>query len=202
EEIVGREAGPVIVVPTAASATPSGSPKPATAAGVPATAADDPDIINGSAINGAATQFAQPRAFGNNRPQLRSLYSGLLTTVLGNSAWDARPYTFSTSSKPAPSYNDATFGFNLMGPLKIPWLIKYGPQMSLGYQHAIQHNATTQSALMPTAAERTGDFSFLALPIRDPLTGMSFPGNSIPSSRISPQAGALLAYYPLPNVET
>ena len=42
----------------------------------------------------------------------------------------------------------------------------------------------------------------MAAAIRDPLTGLPFPGNQIPLSRISPVARALLndmANYPLPN---
>ena len=35
--------------------------------------------------------------------------------------------------------------------------------------------------------------------IIDPTTGAPFPGNVIPQSRISPQATALLSFYPLPN---
>ena len=47
---------------------------PVTAPGEPAPADTQPDaadavVINGSVINGAASVFAQPRAFGNNRPR-------------------------------------------------------------------------------------------------------------------------------------
>jgi trimeric autotransporter adhesin len=157
------------------------------------------DIINGSVINGAATPFAQPRAFGNNRPRRGARYTGGMTAVLGNSAWNARPFSFAGSAAPAPSYGDAQLGFTLGGPLKIPWLVKNGPQMLLGYQHGIVHTATTQSALMPTATERAGDLSEVAPGVRDPMTGLPFPGGIVPPERISPQAAALLAYYPLPN---
>jgi hypothetical protein len=63
----------------------------------------------------------------------------------------------------------------------------------------VSHNATTHSALIPTAAERAGDFSQSGVVVRDPRTGQPFDGNVIPSDRISPQAIALLGYYPLPN---
>ena len=52
---------------------------------------------------------------------------------------------------------------------------------------------------MPTADERSGDFSESPIAIRDPSTGLPFSGNVIPADRISPQAAALLGYYPLPN---
>ena len=119
---------------------------------------------------------------------------------LGNSAWNAAPYSFTNPSPPQPSYDDLQLGFTFGGPLRIPWVVKNGPQTFINVQHAVSHNATTHSALMPTAAERAGDFSQSGVVVRDPRTGQPFDGNVIPSDRISPQAAALLAYYPLPNV--
>jgi hypothetical protein len=60
--------------------------------------------------------------------------------------------------------------------------------------------------VVPTASERNGDFSQSLtssgqpVQIVDPLTGLPFPENAIPAARISPQAAALLAYYPLPTI--
>jgi hypothetical protein len=187
-EIVGQAA--------ATPAKQTRSPAPAIEEQTPPETAD---IINGSTINGAATPFAQPRAFGNNRPRLSSLYNGGVNVALGNSAWNAVPYSFTSPSPPAPSYDDLQLGFNFGGPLRIPWVVKYGPQTFLNVQHAVSHNATTHSALMPTAAERAGDFSQSGVVVRDPRTGQPFEGNVIPADRISPQAAALLTYYPLPN---
>ena len=194
EEIVGRPPSDAPPPPP-----PIVSPKPPLPPGTAAMPDDTPGIINGSVINGAATRFAQARAFGNNRPNLRPPYSGSLSAVLGNSALNARPYSFTGIDAPIPSYNDAQFQAALAGPLKIPWLLANGPQVSISYQHNVNHNATTRSALMPTLAERAGDFSQSAVQVRDPLTGKLFPGGVIPSSRLSPQALALLAYYPTPN---
>ncbi len=42
------------------------------------------------------------------------------------------------------------------------------------------------TAVVPTALERTGDFSRSARPPTDPLTGQSFPGGIIPANRIDP----------------
>ena len=63
----------------------------------------------------------------------------------------------------------------------------------------------TQNKYTPTAAERGGDFSrsFLnngsLVVIKDPTTGVAFPGNTIPASRIDPTGLAMLNYFPLPN---
>jgi len=51
-------------------------------------------------------------------------------------------------------------------------------------------------------AWRQGNFSGVAVSIRDPRTGQPFPGNVIPASRFSPTARAVLAnqtLYPVPN---
>ena len=62
------------------------------------------------------------------------------------------------------------------------------------------------SALVPTAAERTGDFSRSVdragklITIKDPNTGQAFPGNVIPTARLSPVAQNFLKLaIPLPN---
>ncbi|HEY2905170.1 MAG TPA: carboxypeptidase-like regulatory domain-containing protein [Vicinamibacterales bacterium] len=171
------------------------SPAPSTQRA--AAAEPDPvDIITGSVVNGATTVFAQPRAFGNNRPRQGSLYNIAVFGSGGDSAWNARPYSFVSPPPLTPSYGDLQLGANIGGPLRIPWLVRYGPPMQLLYQHSVANRATTQSVAMPTGAERAGDFSQAANVVRDPLTGQPFSDNRIPAERISPQAAALLAYYP------
>jgi hypothetical protein len=168
--------------------------------------AADGFLINGSVNNGAASPFAQLAAFGNNRRGGRSLYNGGIGVLLGNSAWDTRPFSFTGQPTPKPSYSDMQILGSFAGPLKIPHLVRNGPTLFLGYQRTIDHNASTQSALMPTPLERAGNFSQMRdqfgrpLPIVDPSTGLPFAGSIIPSARISPQAASLLGYYPLPNL--
>jgi hypothetical protein len=169
--------------------------------------AADGFLINGSVNNGGASPFAQLAAFGNNRRGGRSLYNGGLGVLLGNSAWDARPFSFAGQQTPKPSYSDTQIVASFAGPLRIPGLIRNGPTLLAGYQRTVDHNASTQSTLMPTALERAGNFSQTRdafgrpLQLVDPATGLAFTGNTIPSARISPQAASLLNYYPLPNVD-
>jgi len=164
-------------------------------------------LINGSVNNGAASPFAQLAAFGNNRRNARSLYNGGVGILFGNSALDARPFSFTGQETPKPSYRDAQIVASFAGPLRIPRLLRNGPNMFLGYQRTLDHNASTQSALMPTLRERAGDFSrsrnALGQPIQlvDPDSGLPFPGNVIPAGRLSSEAASLLNYYPLPNLE-
>src|SRR5207302_7557247 len=105
-----------------------------------------------------------------------------------------------------PSYNHFTGAFNVGGPLKIPHLIENNaPTFYLGYQRIQNRNANTVTGRMPTAAERSGDFSQTVSPLGqpvqviDPLTGLPFDGNVIPQNRITSQARALLDLFPLPN---
>jgi len=59
--------------------------------------------------------------------------------------------------------------------------------------------------VMPTALERSGDFSRttnaagVPVVIYDPLTRQPFPGNVIPANRINPVSAAMLKYLPLPD---
>jgi hypothetical protein len=158
-------------------------------------------LVNGSVNNGAASPFAQAAAFGNNRRGQRSLYNGGIGVQLGNSSWDARPYSFAGQQAPKPAYTDMQIMGTFGGPIRIPGLLTNGPVVFLGYQRLKDHNTSTQSALMPTPGERGGDFSRSPAPIVDPATGLPFPGNVIPRERISTQAAALLGYYPGPNLD-
>jgi hypothetical protein len=57
---------------------------------------------------------------------------------------------------------------------------------------------------MPTVLERQGNFSQTntttnkLIPIKDPTTGVAYPGNIMPASRISPAGYAMMNLYPLP----
>ncbi len=158
-------------------------------------------LINGSVNNGAASPFAQAAAFGNNR-RTRALYNGALGLNVDNSVFDARSYSLTGQNTDKPAYNQGVALFSFGGPLKIPRLIRNGPTFFFNYQRTQNRNAITQSGLMPTAAERTGDLSTHQGAIVDPVTKVPFPNNTIPDNRLSPQARSLLALYPLPNFPT
>ncbi len=153
-------------------------------------------LVNGSMNNGAASPFAQSPVFGNNRNGSKGLYNGGIGLTFDNSVLDARPFSLTGQNTPKVAYNRMTGLATLGGPLKIPHLLRNGPNFFVAYEWTRNRDATTQSALMPTLAERNGVFSN---PILDPLTGSPFPSNTIPQSRISPQAQPLLRFYPLPN---
>ena len=160
-------------------------------------------LVNGSVNNAATSQFSLDQAFGNRRSNSKSLYNGGLAAILDNSALDARSYSLSGLESPKPSYNTITGIFTLGGPLKIPHLLRHGPDFFVVYQWTRNHVAETDSGLVPTEAERTGDLSGILNPLGQPITiynpatEMPYPGNVVP---VSPQAQALLQLYPLPNL--
>jgi len=155
-------------------------------------------LINGSMNNAAASPFAQSPVFGNSRNGGHGLYNGWIGAIFDNSTLDAQPFSLTGQQTPKPAYNRMTGVATLGGPLKIPHVLQNGPNFFVGYQWTRNRNASTESALMPDLAERNGIFTS---PVLDPATGVPFPGNSIPQNRISPQARALLNFYPLPNFE-
>src|SRR5262249_27433120 len=78
------------------------------------------------------------------------------------------------------------------------------------YQGTRQRNGGSLLTRVPTTAERNGDLSTLPGTIWDPCTNgdcstvpasrQQFPGNVIPTNRLSPQALNLLKLIPLPNI--
>src|SRR5271166_1827482 len=107
------------------------------------------------------------------------------------------------------------FGGTLGGPVRIPWLYN-GRNESFwffAFDGGRRHTTPTQSAIqVPTAQERTGNFSDWPYPLYDPTTTVctssgcdattrtAFTGNQIPSSEINAMGQKLVSLYPLPNI--
>ncbi len=144
-------------------------------------------------------------SFGNGRRDRRMQYNGNAAVTLDNSIWDARAYSINGQETPKPAYAKARATMMFGGPLKIPKLLDgQKGTFTLNYQLARMRNGTSSTNTMPTLLERSGDFSQSVGPqgpvtIYDPLTGSPFPGNVIPTNRISSASLGLLKYYPLPN---
>ena len=166
-----------------------------------APGANDALLVNGSVSNGV-----ERRAIGNFRKGPGSGYRGDVSSILDNSALNARNFSLTGQDTPRSPYNHVRFGVSFGGPLAIPHLFRTNNgNFFIGYQGMRNRNASTQTALVPTAAERSGDLSQtlnqLGQPVVaiDPSTGAPFPGNIIPVNLISPQAKVLFSFYPLPN---
>jgi trimeric autotransporter adhesin len=207
--LASAKLAPKIMPPPA----PAAASKPASGASINAPDIPKPQetneqaadgfLVNGSVNNAATSKFSLDQAFGNRRPNSKSLYNGGLALIFDNSALDAKPYSLSGLGTPKPAYNRITGVVTFGGPLKIPHLLPHGPNFFVVYQWTRDHTAETESGLVPTAAERAGNLSSLAGAngqppiIINPVTGLPYAGNIVP---VSAQAQALLNLYPLPNI--
>ncbi len=94
-------------------------------------------------------------------------------------------------------------GLTLGGPLVIPGLYNGHDKTFFMFSYWREQNPGKNffSGQAPTAAMRGGDLSVMGGTIRDPQTGLTFPGNVIPLNRISPLAQRIQnRFYALPNV--
>lgn len=162
------------------------------------------------------------RGFGGRGGGMRGNFRGFNPAQPhGAIAWNGSTYYFNAQpfaliglpqAQPANGSNRFTITF--MSAPYLPHLTKPSGKDTVFFTLAGTRSSSPDDfyATVPTVAERSGDFSAAGLPaIYNPVTGAQFPSNRIPSSgtyvpyqSMSPQAAALLAYFPnpLPNGET
>ena len=110
-----------------------------------------------------------------------------------NGALDAENF-FAPSDQPRPQYQRNQFGASLGGPIRRDRTFFFAD-----YEGQRVREGITQVSNVPTAAERTGDFSADQQPVINPFTQQPFPGNKVPSAFLNPVGVAIAALYPLPN---
>jgi hypothetical protein len=128
-----------------------------------------------------------------------------------NDALDSNTWTRKRAGLEKSPHTYNAYGFTLGGPIYIPGGFNSNKQQLFffwGQEWQRDRTVEEQTATVPSAAMRRGDFSELLNPvnpyfnrvrtINDPLTGLPFAGNVIPEGRLSPQGRALLNAYPLP----
>ncbi|HTP36718.1 MAG TPA: TonB-dependent receptor [Candidatus Acidoferrales bacterium] len=125
-------------------------------------------------------------------------YHGVLFEFLRNDKLDSR--NFFALQRDVLKRNQ--FGGAIGGPLRIPKVYNGRNRtfFFLNYEGMRQRAGTVFNSIVPTPAQKAGDFSAPGLnPIYDPTNAAPFPGNRIPTARLSPQAQFFAAYLADPN---
>jgi hypothetical protein len=141
-------------------------------------------------------------------------YHGELFEINRNSLFDSVGFfngpAWGGKSTP-PTDHENNYGFDIGGPIRIPHLYD-GRNKTFGHysqEWYKQNNEDTDVSTVPTALEKTGNFTDLVdgngnlIPIFDPTTGQQFQSsgqlNVIPPGRISAASAALLQFIPNPD---
>jgi hypothetical protein len=129
-----------------------------------------------------------------------------------NKVLNANDFFANEAGTARPPFTQNQFGGNAGGAILKDKLFFFG-----SYEGFRLRKGSIFTTWVPTAAERTGDFSEVGssgtgapLTIYDPTASKDctstaavcrtpFPGNVIPQNRIDPTAQALLSYFPMPN---
>ena len=148
--------------------------------------------------------------FGNGRRRNQQI-RGEASYTWENSFLNAKPFSLNGQNTPQAAYAQNRISLIVGGPLVIPKLIKDPKtQFFLTYFATRNRSPVLFTETVPTAAERSGDFSqatqslgtsATSVPVQlyAPGTHTPLAGNIIPASSLNPTALALLSYYPLPN---
>ena len=127
-----------------------------------------------------------------------------------NSIFNAQPFALLGLQQNQPSNGTNHFTLSFMSAPYIPHLTKPSGKDTVFLSLSGSRSSTPEDfyGTVPTIAERDGDFSGLP-PIYNPVTGQQFSYNDTPNvipptgaagQSISPQATALLNYFPQPNL--
>jgi Carboxypeptidase regulatory-like domain len=145
-------------------------------------------------------------AFGVTIKSGTNQFHGSVFEYNSISDFNARNFFQSVQTLPVVPKNIFNqYGFSIGGPIIKDKLFFFGDWESTRIR-----KTNSGTASVPTQALRNGDFSGIATPIFDPLTGnpatganrQQFQGNVIPQGRISPAAATILKNLPLPNINT
>jgi Carboxypeptidase regulatory-like domain/TonB dependent receptor len=124
-------------------------------------------------------------------------FHGNVFEFFRNDALDANLWANNRVGATKQKLRQNIYGGTFGGPIK-----KDKAFFFFAYQGADQRTGGGVTRSVAPLAWRNGDFSGVTTPIRDPLTGLQFPGNIVPTARFSAAARALFAnpsLYPLPN---
>lgn len=135
-----------------------------------------------------------------------SLFEYHTNSALAANSW-ARDFT----GQPKPAGRENQFGFEIDAPIFIPKVFNGKNRLffMLSYEGQRVGDSGGNTAILPTPAMKSGDFSQVPRVIYDPtsthmVNGQAvrspFPGNKIDPSRINPVSAKLISYLPNPNL--
>lgn len=122
-------------------------------------------------------------------------FHGVAYEFLRNNALDAKNYFYipppGSSLRDEPLHRNQ-FGVALGGPIR-----RNKTYFFVDIESTRLSQGLISNNIVPSLSERQGDFSQSSTIIKDPTTGLPFPGNKI--TNISSQASYFLPFMPLPN---
>ena len=116
---------------------------------------------------------------------------GTLYDYFRNQSFDAGDFFSIRANAAKPANDQNQYGGNLGGPIVKDKAFFFGD-----FEGTRITRGVIRLTRVPTADERAGIFT---TSVKDPLTGLPFANNTIPSGRIDPSAAAIIGLVPLPN---
>ncbi len=118
-------------------------------------------------------------------------FRGTAYDFFRNDKLDSNNFFAKAAGRPKPSNKQNQFGGNLGGPI-----MRNRAFFFVDFEATRIEQGVLRTGRLLTNDERRGVF---AGTIRDPLTGLPFPNNTIPSGRIDPIAAQIVSRLPPPN---
>ena len=153
---------------------------------------------------------------GRNPSSINVITKGGSTQLHGQVAWyfrnedlNANNYFSNSAGRPRQEYRYNIGSYMIGGPVVLPKIYRGKKNLFFFFNQEFQNQVVSYAVnekTVPTALERTGDFSKSVntngtiITVNDPLNAKkAFPGNIVPASRITPIGTAILNMFPLPN---
>ena len=161
-------------------------------------------------------QSAYSAEFGRNPASINIVTKGGGTGVHGQASYyfrnedlNANNFFSNGAGRPRQEYRYNIGSYSIGGPVILPKLLPRRRNVFFFFNQEFQNQVVAygvQEDTVPTALERAGNFSKSyntngsAITVNDPLNGKkAFPGNIIPTSRLTAVGQAILNLFPLPN---
>jgi len=170
--------------------------------GVPLSARPDQDIVGEVKVQIGVPNAEYGRTSGGvveylTRSGTNDLHANA-TTLVRNTKLNARAYNANTVGV----NQEWELALSVGGPLYLPKVYNGKNKTFWFFNHTryrVKPGGGPSSTTVPTLKQRTGDFSEVSTPIYDPTNHQPFPGNTIPTNRLSTISQALVKLYPAPT---